>query len=639
MLKVHQRHWKHFRCCQCLPSLGLERSYSSNSQGGGSAAFITYVQLLHKRFKKYVHPDFFTATPKLREVNAANLLGLQTAVDALSTAGEDQSDHGHESSSNSGSSSRRKSGRNAPRSLVFYIKAGALQEQPAPRKVKVSLKRLTQSLREILEDYESELPPEQKSYDDARDGRAAQGSSAFRASRAIDLRDLLAFLDDLTERRELLAWREARKEHMRLLSDELQAALGVESIDLRYSWSAQSNAKMFSSLLTLLAEVRESRHRFRRTEPLRQSETMEFLSKQSAPRPSGVQAASRTFEQGVHYPWSGLTLVFTPDDCTNDPVSAVEGEVQLCPSHVKLQWLEALTAVDAEVVSTAVHVREELVAMQKRASSVLSAALVDVLTNNRQQVLAPSDRKAIASSVRVRVRRGFTCSKTAYGYFLTSLLAQLPDELPPGVLQQDKPTGPDLGLRIGSERRDAAGVDQKVAPSAVEAIEAVASELPTYHEAESALLASDSLWMTQLPLVQDIVVERGHGTKILESGDLRVCATVGASAVVQLLERHGLIAIKRSALQKRQRYLVSKLSQDLCAQLGVLSITRGVGVSEAQFYDSLEDLRAFLEDPTKNAESQRLYSLRGLSVRVGMYLGLGDDGSVILPHGLLREHF
>ena len=615
----------------------MERSYSSNSQGGGSAAFITYVHLLHKRFKKYVHPDFFTATPKLREVNAANLLGLQTAVDALSTAGEDQSDHGHESSSNSGSSSsRRKSGRNAPRSLVFYIKAGALPEQPAPRRVKVGLKRLTQSLREILEDYESELPPEQKSYDDARDSRAAQRSSAFRASRTIDLRDLLAFLDDLTERRELLAWREARKERMRLLSDELQAALGVESIDLRYSWSAQSNAKMFSSLLTLLAEVRESRHRFKRTEPLRQSETMEFLSKQSAPRPGEVQAAGRTFEQGVYYPWTGLTLVFTPDDCTSDPVSAVEGEVQLCPSHVKLQWLEALTAVDAVVVSTAVQVREELVAMENRASSVLSAALVDVLTNNRQQVLAPSDRKVIASSVQVRVRRGFTCSKTAYGYFLTSLLARLPDELPPGVFLQDKPTEPDLGLGLGSERRDVTGVDQKVGSPAVEA---VASELPTYHEAESALLASDSLWMTQLPLVQDIVVERGHGTKILESGDLRVCATVGASAVVQLLERHGLVAIKRSALQKRQRYLVSKLSQDLCAQLGVLSVTRGVGVSEAQFYDSLEDLRAFLEDPAKNAESQRLYSLRGLSVCVGMYLGLGDDGSVILPHGVLQEHF
>ena len=76
-------------------------------------------------------------------------------------------------------------GAGASRSLIFYTKVGAGEPPQSARRANVGLLRLMLSPREILEDYEAELPPVRKINQESR------------ASNALDLRNLLAFLDDV----------------------------------------------------------------------------------------------------------------------------------------------------------------------------------------------------------------------------------------------------------------------------------------------------------------------------------------------------------------------------------------------------------------------------------------------------------
>ena len=43
--------------------------------------------------------------------------------------------------------------------------------------------------------------------------------------------------------------------------------------------------------------------------------------------------------QRLGCPWHGMTLVFTHDDCSEEPVDAIEAHVLVNPSHVPLQVL------------------------------------------------------------------------------------------------------------------------------------------------------------------------------------------------------------------------------------------------------------------------------------------------------------
>jgi hypothetical protein len=78
-----------------------------------------------------------------------------------------------------------------------------------------------------------------------------------------------------------MAWRQERSRALERLQDIVKHTLGVDHIELRYSWSAQNNTVMFLSL-------------------------MKFIE------PLYVQ---------LKLPWTGMTLVFSADDCTELPVS------------------------------------------------------------------------------------------------------------------------------------------------------------------------------------------------------------------------------------------------------------------------------------------------------------------------------
>jgi hypothetical protein len=158
------------------------------------------------------------------------------------------------------------------------------------------------------------------------------------------------------------------------------------------------------------------------------------------------------------------------------------------------------------------------------------------------------------------------------------------------------------------------------------------ASLPSYYETRHALLESSSLWLTQLPLIMNIVCEHGHGSKLLPTDDVRIDARANRAQVIELLQVNAVQSIKTSALQKRQRFLLTQLQDDFVPRLQLRSLVPGIGVSEEEFFNWMELLRDALSFPERSIVSTRgLKSLRGLAVRVGKYLGLSDEGSVILP--------
>jgi len=531
-----------------------------------------------------VHPDFFGLQPELQAVNLSNLQSLQIVIDELSD--------------------REKRVSSRPRSLIFYIKAGALPDMPSPRRIKLGLTHLHDSMREILEDYNTELPVRPAIPKESHGGGFGSSTSTAFRSRSIQAKDVERFLDSLLERRELLDWREQRRIQLSLITDVVRKTLGVDAVEMRYNWSAANNAKMFLSLLALIEETHKNGYSVS-VDNIKESSTRKYL-RDNSPDVRSLPRAQ------IFYPWKGLTLVLTNDDCSSLPVNVMDGEVQLCPGHVPLQWLETITSVDANVVQQAQVNRSEIRAMEETVSFSLSRKLLQTLMLSR---LSAEDQRAVIGSVSIKVSKGFTCSASAYGYFLRNLLTNDSIESDMEHLLVSK----SLDATISSQSDYSKEYTNKT------------SSLPTYHESPHALLESSSLWLTQLPLTIKVVCEHGHGSKPLSTGDLRVDARSDPTQVIELLKQSAIYCVKTSALQKRKRFLVKQLRDDLVSRLQLRSLVPGIGVSEEEFFNWMEHLRDALNISKRSTGIRGLRSLQGLPVRVGKYLGLSDDGSVILP--------
>lgn len=560
--------------------------------------YINYIKILHKKFKFYVHPDFFGLQPEFQAINLTNLHSLQIVIDALKV-------HNTE----------RKRADSGPRSLIFYIKAGASPDMPAPRRVKLGLTHLHDSMREILEDYNAELPLRPTvPYSFTSDGFGSSSSTTFR-TRSIQAKDVDQFLDSLLERRDLLDWREQRRVQLSRITDIVRETLGVDAVEMRYNWSAANNAKMFRSLLALIEETHKNGYSVS-VEQMKDSSTRKYLRDTTSDERSLPRAK-------IYYPWKGLKLVLTNDDCSSMPVNTMEGEVQLCPGHVPLQWLEAITSVDAEIVRRAQINTTEIKIMEEAVSESLSRKLLRILILSG---LSAEDQRAVVGNVSIKVCKGFTCNASAYGFWLKNFLDTDNNETVDEILQTSKTTD------FSRIPQAAIVFSDNLSPQPKVYNKGGSASLPSYHETRHALLESSSLWLTQLPLIMNIVCEHGHGSKPLPTGDIRIDARANRTQVIELLQLNAIQSIKTSALQKRQRFLVTQLRDDLVSRLQLRSLVPGIGVSEEEFFNWMELLRDALNFPERSIVSTSgLKSLRGLAVRVGKYLGLSDDGSVILP--------
>ncbi len=150
--------------------------------------------------------------------------------------------------------------------------------------------------------------------------------------------------------------------------------LGVEAVDIRSGWSAQNNAVLLTRFLSLVQHLQ--------------------LAGDGGVTPTSLNATNRTGEpthKGIltpmgelQLPWTGLTLVFSTDDCSEAPVDYVEGHVTLDPLDVVDQWAYTVCAVRQSKLQLMGENRAELRRLRAKAESLLTLAV-------QQQLAAAAD--------------------------------------------------------------------------------------------------------------------------------------------------------------------------------------------------------------------------------------------------------
>lgn len=529
-----------------------------------SSEFADYTWILYKKFLFMVHPDFFTEHTREKGINTKSISALSRIVNAVV---EDPT-FDIKNSKFAGT-----------RTLIFYVKGSDVM--PKPRKVKLSTMDFHTSIRDILSDYDIALPTVPK-HERLQMSSASPTYSQYMYSAGVSMESLEPFLGALLDRRELMSWRYERQQALKKIVDSCRDLLGVDEVEIRYSWSAQNHAKMFSMLLDILHE------------------------KQGDLRlPLGT--------------WKHLKLVLTNDDCSNHPISAFEGEVQLCPGHVPLQWLETLTAVDSDTITDAEKYGDAISRDLQTALPLLNAKFRRGLLRGleAQDFGRKEMNVCICNAVRVNFRRGYTSSRVGFRSLLASILADVPPQVHNGIAQTH--CGRDNWHTFDTK-------EYKVTN---------AEEQQKWKLDSDALLDASTLWLSEVPLTVDIVVESGHGSKILSNGDIRIDNRAGVATLWKLLEEATAFdALKNTAITKMKRRALNEQVQAVSGKLGLVSLTRAVGVTEDHFFHFLQRLASHIDGPNV---SRALLNLRGLRVKVGHYASIDADGSVIVPHRLLLE--
>jgi hypothetical protein len=136
------------------------------------------------------------------------------------------------------------------------------------------------------------------------------------------------------------------------------------------------------------------------------------------------------------------------------------------------------------------------------------------------------------------------------------------------------------------------------------------------------------LWLQQLPLKIELIVEHGHGTKLLRSGQLRVDCRVSEDAFFNLIKEQGLASISLIAEQKRRETMINEMKEEIKSTIGVQSIEAGIGISSPSMEQCLSRITEYIN---KTNNGGKLRSLAGFKVKIGKYIGFTDDGSCIIP--------
>ena len=357
------------------------------------------------------------------------------------------------------------------------------------------------------------------------------------------------------------------------------------------------------------------------------------------------------FGREINLPWTGLKLVFTSDDCTNDPVSSIEGEVQLCPGHVPLQWLEAITSVTNDTIRESQIHRREISQLEYNINESLSQftlnKLINVMSIEEEAQKQTKVPEAILldiyknKRIEVVIKKGFTASNMSYKAFLENLQDQIMNSENSAFSSQNdyidslKIEGHELGTpsRLGQELINTAphnnNNDNNNNNNNNE------GSIPAL---QGNIVDPGLFWISELPLELTVVVENGHGTKVLNDGLIRVDSRAPPFRLLQLLQDECENIIKHTATRQRKMALVKELSESLEKRLSLRSISAGVGVNDDDFLGFLRRVNAYIDDCERKDRKEKLNklkSMRNQRIQAGKYVGFSNDGCVVVPFNLL----
>jgi len=509
--------------------------YSSTNNNSNTTSDETRLRILLKKFLFQVHPDYFLTYKDEQKVNENNVKAL-LALDIFNNNGNGNNNN-HQYNENT-------------RTLTFYVKASSITDHK-PRRIKISIHRVEESIREVLETLGiDDLPPRPE---------GTQSSSAYVSANPVEVS---SFLDTLIDRKEIMLWRQQRMLSFLKMKDILQDVLGVKSIDLRLSWSAQNNAYLMASLLRLIESERDS----------------------------------------LYLPWTGLELIFTADDCTSQPIDYIEGQVKINPTHVPVQWSKVLQAVTKDVIHKTAIFKSEIMYMKETAeivaTDVLRRTMLDILNNTKQKdsKINNDELRMILEGLTVSISRGHTIDNKWYHHFLKTFI-------------DIKRKNPLDDLLIENKNNNEVNNDNKSNSNSNSNIK------------ETSLMVNPShkFWLQQLPLKIELIIEHGHGTKLLNSGKLRVDCRAKEETIFQLIKEKGLDSISLIAEQKRRETMIHKMKEEIITSIGVQSIDAGIGISTPSMENCLIKIIEYID---KTKHGGKLRSLAGFRVKIGKVISL-----------------
>lgn len=280
----------------------------------------------------------------------------------------------------------------------------------------------------------------------------------------------------------------------------------------------------------------------------------------------------------IELPWTNIIVLFTKEDC-EQRINYLERTIYLAPSDVPEQILSVLQGVRVrDIEDSQVHVHQ-IQCLKKILESQLTAIIYHKLVEE-----GSGFEQHGRPDVAVTVRQGLTCSVTNFYYFLHNMNG--------GVFVKDS------------------------------------SNMLNSSKSFDDVDGYDLYGLRKHPMQIFVTVEDAHGTRLLDDGSFRVDARADKAVVYDLLLKGSRELLEMAETFRQRARETAQLVVSVSAELGITSISYAAGVDADQFLTCLRRLNAYLRiRPTREA----LLQLRGLRVLVGNYLGLADDGAVILP--------
>lgn len=460
------------------------------------------------------------------------------------------------------------------RTLMFYVKP--LENEHSPRRVKVASARIVESIREILETLGIDLPPRPE----------APHRASFIGSNPTEIS---SFLETLTDRKELMNWRLDRSLQYSRLKDVVIQSFGLEDIDIRIGWSAQNKCVLLGTLLNTL----------------------------------------ETHPKSFALPWTGLTLVISFDESVA-VVDVAECRINLNPSRVPMQWVQAFSLVSHDLVVQANTQRQLSYQLTVQLEELLSRIIRRHLSMHNPLYQGYDVEGLSLRRFAVQLRKGHSCCGLGYSNFLRNTVPSLEESL---ALISVSLSTVDATAEATAEATVASSMDKLFSYSL--STDKTSDSSPSNTSGETSVrgtaISTSEIQLKEVTIC--VVVEEGHGSKLMVSAgggaEIRLDCRIETEDLLRLIttniDQCVTVSLNRELLTEH----INRMSTEIVASLGLISIVPGVGVDAVKMESCLSRLLEFRRHNSGNWGAFR--HLTGVRVLVGQYLGLADDGAFVLP--------
>lgn len=283
------------------------------------------------------------------------------------------------------------------------------------------------------------------------------------------------------------------------------------------------------------------------------------------------------------FPWTGMKFIITKEVHHSWAIDYSERCLRVDCCDISAHWMNSLYLVNSQQINAMNRAYAATIKRKKDLGRFIQA-----------HVQKQTKLKFATKDYCVVVEKGFTCSEYLFARFLLQF---------------------DVTL-FGQESMLLPGVEPFENSNEVETI----------------------------PKTIHVIIEEGHGTKVLESGDFRVDGTCSIDDCLQLVVNNLERSLSKKTIHVETLNHIGKLSKRVVSLLGLKSIKHGVGVDNQKYLAFLQQVEMYLilknsqyhvtsiDDipEVTNLRKGIFRSLQGLDVVVGHYCSIRDDGVCIL---------